>query len=383
MIHFHRGCHTYELISLLSYVGECPVTSLYLLGNERVYKSLIQKLTATQMVRNDATGEEIECRVLTITGKGAQKTIRLYKSALRILDWIHPEAYGYYMKSFWNHKFPGDASHRERNHRVAESAVMCMRAGLMTVPYELPQLQNRGIKHIIPVEASFYLAKDIKRVGESEMNKTMFTRMTGAVFSQGGCYAVYNTRSSVMKWNGMGEFKALHSLIEVARMNAGVAKLDSAILIGKDAVIAEKTLQETERNRRLELRFDAIYQHIHYIEMSEHGIRQLRLLLIKDWKRKILELLFEDEELAGEQAVFEYDAFVEGCYVFIFFDGDIARLMRFRDAIGDMAEQYEVLCFPHQMSLVRSYLLDAVRYKTIDMELIEQGLMQSEGVTDG
>ncbi len=62
----------------------------------------------------------------------------------------------------------------------------------------LPQLQNRGLYRVVPENPVFYLAKDIKRVGGAEMNKTMFTRMAGAVFSLGGCYAVYNTRASVV-----------------------------------------------------------------------------------------------------------------------------------------------------------------------------------------
>lgn len=87
------------------------------------------------------------------------------------------------------------------------------------------RVMNQGLYRVVSDKPAFYLAKDIKRVGGAEMNKTMFTRMAGAVFSPGGCYAVYNTRASAMKWSGMGEFKALHSLMEIGRMNAGFRKL--------------------------------------------------------------------------------------------------------------------------------------------------------------
>ena len=131
------------------------------------------------------------------------------------------------------------------------------------------------------------------------MSKTVFTRMAGAIFSQSEAYAVYNTRNALMKWNGMGEFKALHNLIEISRMNAGVQNIQSAILLGESEEIALKTLMETEKNRRLEFRFDSIYQNIYFVPMNDFGIRLLRLLSIPGWKTKLLDLLFDKETQSG------------------------------------------------------------------------------------
>ena len=63
----------------------------------------------------------------------------------------------------------------------------------------------------------------------------MYTRITGALFYAGGCYAVYNTRDAVMKWSGQGEIKASGNLLELARMNAGLSEISAALLLGKDA----------------------------------------------------------------------------------------------------------------------------------------------------
>lgn len=214
MLHFRAGSQVWQLITLLSVVGKFPFRSLGLLGNERVLKALVSKLSPPQTIRNPQTETEMTCRILTVTGKGDSKTVRLYKAALPILDWLHPEAYWYYMEAFWNHRFPGDSAHRERNHRVSEAVMLYMRAGVETRPYLLSHLQNEGRFSVIPEGSSFYLARDIKKIGQTEMNKTMFTRMVGAIFSHGNCYAVYNTRAAAMKWSGMGEFKVLHNLAE-------------------------------------------------------------------------------------------------------------------------------------------------------------------------
>lgn len=374
VIHFNRGSHVHQLVTILSFTGEYPSHSLFLLGNRQVMRRLVRRLISPQTFRNDATGEEHTCRLLTVTGKGHDKTIRLYKGALGLLEWLHPSAYKYYMGSFWQHKFPGDSAHRERHHRVAEAAAVCMNSGLEARPFYLPELQNRRIAVAVPEKPVFYLAKDIKRVGGNEMNKTMFTRMAGAVFSPGGCYAVYNTRNRVMKWNGMGEFKALHSLIEIGRMNAGVPRVDSAILIGQSYEVALRTLLETEKNPRLEFRFDRIYHHIHFVSMDAEGFWHLRLLTLSDWKQDILDLLFEKTELALNQGFFEYDAYIDGCYVFSFLDGDLARLIRFREALAGGTERCEVLCFPHQLRLLKEYLGDGVSFKTIQMKDLLDGL---------
>lgn len=374
MVHFRPGSQVWQLITMLSFVGEFPYRSLQLLGNERVLKALINRLISPQIYHNTLTDDTMTCRLLTVSGKGPHKTIRLYKGALPILEWIHPNAYRYYMDAFWNHRFPGDTAHRERNHRVAEAAALCIRSGMEVRPYLLPKLQNRELLSVIPSQTSMYLAKDLKKVGEAEMNKTMFTRMVGSVFSSGSCYALYNTREAVMKWSGMGEFKTLHSLMETARMNAGISLVDSAILIGQSEEIALNTLMESDKNRRMEFGFDSIYRHIHFIPMSAYGIRQLRLFSVPDWKAQLLDLLFEPEVRSYDRGLFEYDACVNGVYIISHLDGDIARLVRFKEAIRNQTGRFEVLCYPHQLHFLREYLGQLVTVKTIDMDSVEAEL---------
>lgn len=373
MIYFRPGSQVWQLVTLLSFAGEFPVRSLSLLGNARVYDALIHRLTAPQTFCDPLTGAEMTCRLLTVSGKGKTRSVRLYKGALPILNWLGQDTYRYYMEAFWGHRFPGDAAHRERNHRVAQAAALCLRAGAEARPDRLPKLQNHSIQRTVLEVPSFYLARDLKKVGDGmEMNKTMFTRMAGAVFSGGKCYAVYNTRDAVMKWNGMGEFKALHSLIELARLNAGIPEVDSALLIGQSEETALNTLIESDRSRRLSFRFDAIYPHICFLPMDENGIRQLRLLLLPDWREKLLELLFDAETRSYDQGLFEYDACVDGVYVLSYLDGDIARLIRFRDAIETQNGQFELLCYPHQAYFLQEYMGRLAKVKTIGLDQIEQ-----------
>lgn len=373
MIHFRSGSQLHRLITIISVSGEYPIKSLHLLGNERMYKLLVHKLTTRQTVRNSQTEMDFTpARVLTVTGKGAVKTMRLYKGAIPMLRWIGAEEY--YLQTFWNHKFPGDSAHRERNHRVAEALAMFMGAGFEFRPYCVPALQHTEIKRLIENQPVFYPGKSLKQAGRIEANKTMFTRLVGAAFSNGNCYAVYNTRNAAMKWNGKGEFKALHGLIETCRLNAGITEVSEAILFGESYGVALATLADTERNHRLEFRFDGVYRNIYFVPLDETGLRQLRLFTVADRKEKMLDLLFEPEQRSYDRGCFEYDACVDGVYVFSHLDGDIARLIRFREAIDNRAEQYEVLCFEDQFPFLREYLKGCAAIRVIGRKEVEDAL---------
>lgn len=344
--------------------------SLSLLGNEKVYRALICNLVKPQTIR--CKEEDLHCRLLTVSGKAKVKSLRLYKSAIEILESIGAKEY--YLQTFWKHKFPGDSVHKDRNFRVAETIAMFMRAGFEYRPYLLPKLCGNDIRITVKGNPVFYPSKDLKKVGEIEMNKTMFSRVTGVVFANGAAYAVYNTRNAIMKWNGMSEFKVMHDITSIARMNAGIQVVDSALLFGQTDKIALATILETEKNRRLEFRFDLVYTHIHFIPLDNNGLRQLKLLFVPNWRERLLEVLFDDSDRSYNSGQFEYDALVDGVYVYSFLDGDIARLIRLKNAIKDKQLNLEVICFPYQTELLKTYLGTHVVIKNIEPNVIESAL---------
>ena len=124
MIHIRPGSQVHEILTLLSIVGEFPTCSLHLLGSERVYKALVSKLSEKQECCHTESGNLISTKLLTISGKGSGKTIRLYRKALPILTWLGADEY--YSEAFPNHKFSGTYYHVIRNHRVAEVVAVCM-----------------------------------------------------------------------------------------------------------------------------------------------------------------------------------------------------------------------------------------------------------------
>ena len=374
MVQFIPGSQVWQLITLLSIVGEYPLGSRHLLGNKAVFKNLVHKLNRPQTFCNIETGDTMTCRLLSVSGDDRNRNIRLCKVALPILDWISPECQSYHLNSFRKHNFSSSVSHRERNHRIGEAVTMCMRAGIEARPFLLPELQNEAFVRVIPSEAVMYPSKDLKRLSEDEMSKTSFTRMVGALFACGTCYAMYNTRSATMKWSGKGEFKARDSLRDLSNMNAEISVVNSAILIGQSGTVALNTILESDKSQKQEFRFDSVYDHIYFIPLNEDGIRQLRILTVPDWKEKILNMLFDPEERSYNRGRFEYDAIVDDVYIYSYLDADIARLMRLHETLSALKRDVVVLCFAYQVSFLREYVGPMVELKVIDFDTVEDEL---------
>ena len=75
-----------------------------------------------------------------------------------------------------------------------------------------------------------------------------------------------------------------------------------------------------------------------------------------------------------DRGLFEYDAKIGDAYVFSHLDGDLARLVRFKEAVENQRGNYEVLCYPYQMAFIREYLGSRVTIKTIGFDAVEAEL---------
>ncbi len=353
MIYIREGSHTHTLLLLLAFVGEYPAKSLHLLGKERTWKALVQKLTRTQEYCLSDTGKRFHCKLLTVSGKGKQKTIRLHVSALRVLAKLDPDAYRYYQTHFDCHHFSGNRFHIDRHHRIAEALVMCLRADIASWPHKLPDPNNIEVCRNEISGSMFYLSLALKDFWEGEMNKTRFSRMVGAIVYPGGSHMVYNSRDTLMKWSGNGESKVQSYLSVALAMHTAAGQINSAILFGEDHLVALRTLEEAQRRRRYDLRFDNVYRHIHFIPLNEFGIKQLKTIVMKDWYDQHMEILYGEDAGYHSGCYFEYDAVIDGvCHVSML-EGDLCKLIRVKDSLKtDSKSVYDIVCYPEQLDMI-------------------------------
>lgn len=378
MIYIRSGAHVLELLQLLSVAGEFPMSGLSILGNPRTMRELIHRLEDRQEIEASWSGKRYCARLLSISGKrGPMRNIRLHKSALPLLDELHPAAMDYYLSAFRNHAFSGKRGDIERNHRVAETLAMMFSSGIEIRPYLLPRLQTEHIEPTVGDMPCFYPSRIVKKLDGDSMNKTGFTRMTGLLLKKGVGFAVYNTRNAVMKWHGDGELKAMQQCEDLARRNAGVDALCGAILFGRSGSVALDTLMETNKADRRDCRIDRIYMAVHFAPLNNDGKRMLQLLTIPALQARLRSVLFPHRLQVNGFMECDCDAVDGGKYILSHLDGDLARLVRFRlAAIEDKEHQYEAVCYPWQLAYVKPFLGERIELKLIDPARIAAALQR-------
>ena len=371
------GSQLHRLISLLSVCGEFPVKSLDLLGNKRLYRRVVSECTVPVTVQNPTTKETLSLpKIFILTGKGRMKSIRLYKGARPILTWIGEGEY--YDSICYSYNMPMTTAHVDRNHRVADTIAAFMDAGVYYLPHTLPRLKSGGINRIITTQPLAYPSRMLKLTDNGEGNKTGFSRITGAVFAGGECYAVYNTRNSVMKWSGEGESKAMINLNILMKSNARIDNTNPPVLLfGASQEIAFQSMISMRKATNVRFRFDMFAPRMHFIPLNRYGARFLKFISIPNWQECILNLLFDDENRSFNRGRFEYDAKINGIYILSHLDSDLCRLNRFREAIiffEDDKAKYEVLCFAWQYDFVKKFMGDLAKVTPVSFDDFDEEL---------
>lgn len=376
MITIKPGSHVQTLLSILSFVGEFPMRSLHLLGSARSYKDLVHKLTQWQEFRFPDKGERFTCKLLTVSGRGKNKTIRLHKSALPLLKFWDEDAYDNYLYEFNDHAFSGNPRHVNRNHLLAETAAMCMRAGIEANPLYTPEIMDEDIRQLNPDEPCFFFGRDLKRLEDYELNKIRFTRLAGAIVYPGGLYYTYNYREEILKWMGDGEQKIKYYLKSIFYELRGFSfRLgEAAVLFGASYDVALGILEQMADKKILEHGIFKTYSDVMFVPMDHFGIRLLRVITTPDWREDILDALFEKNERSYDKGAFVYDAYRNDKYYLSFVDSNIWRLFRFHKAALEREGTFVVACYEEQKPFLRAYFGDSVKFATVNMEKLENVL---------
>ena len=391
MIHINVNCQAYHLLSILAVVGEYPLRQLHLLGNPRMYRDTIRRMCQEQEYINDETKEKITTKVLTITGKGFQRSVRLLQGAEALLQWMGAKEY--YGEAYGQYNFSGGEKHRLRNFRIAGTIALCKMAGYEYRPYGLPLLrfpkwngyywekEDKKVKRFSDYPC-MYPVRELKGGGNEELKKTVFTRITGAIFTGGQVYPLYNLGNEMQKLWENSEIKMKRILSELNLVNGGEWNAYSCVFLTNDGMIAIKTLRyiyNKRKNKKKDHSGTEFYSSVHWIPLTEEGARQLRFFSIPYWTRKIEKVLFAN---ATTYFNVSYGYWLEDMYQHSFLSGDIAQLICFKKTVLKTEEPFLIYCFPHQVSFLKTFFGDRVALRVIKLEQIENLLKVDEYFDD-
>ena len=373
MLLISRGSHAYKIIMLLLITGEFPFRSLGLLGNERMMKETAVRMTQVHVIHIKDREKTYRCKLINISGKSTLKTIRLNRAAFELIEDEMPELMPAYIADTYGHRFHGESHRIDRNHRIAEAITVCMRSGIECRGHMVPVLQKDRKKYITFDHPAFYSSRSIKRLGVDEMNKSKYIRKVGAIFCQEGLYEVYNSRSSVLEWFGQGEDKIIQTMIDICIYNFPIEERHHAIIFGNDYDVALQTLRRFDSGDKY-VRLDYLgYEKVHFLPMDQSGQKILQIMMLKDWNKQVLELIFEEQYLPDTKR-FQYDALIEGTYVVSFLDSDILKLSAFIKSVTQEGVAWEVACFDTQVSFLRKYLGENAIIHSLPLDMIHEKL---------
>lgn len=366
-IKVEKGCATWNLLCILSIVGEFPLSSADILGSTITYRKLFYNLSKMQTFVNAETGERLVLSLLNYSGRGQSKKVRLCKGAIHILQWINMQKF--YEQYYPSNRLSGGELNRLRASRATDALAVMMRAGIEILPCEMPVLREENRYNTFINKACFYTSKQLKKSLSKGENKIEFSRIVGVLFAGGKLYPVYNTQNSAMRWNGMGELKTKPIFTNLGRINTDEYKTDSVILLGRSEKVALQTLFMHGQKSNKTYRFDNIYSNVHYVPLDENGIRLLRLFTIEDFHERVLSWLFSPS--MRSVGVFDCDACIDGKYILSYLDSNLSRLTRFYEASKRSDEKFEVICYPFQAAFVKELFHGNINIKEIPFETVE------------
>lgn len=363
-----------NILTVIALVGEMPLAAASQLGSHEAYRKMFYELEKKQVYENTKDKKKMCVKLINMSDKGKLRRCRLYKKAIPILDWLGMREY--YEEMFPNNRVSGGEQNRFRNDMIAEAVMMMLESNIEVLPTELPKLRlSNRYNSFNGSKSCFYTTRNIKKTLNKGKNKIISSRIVGALFAGSNVYAVYNTRSSAIKWKGMNEMKTKYILTDLARINADVSECDSAIIFGKDdSTILNSFFNNAEFNDK-DFRFDKIYNNVYAIPQNPRGIELLQLFKTQNFQEKILAYMFDKKDRSINSG-YGWHAVVDEEYVFSYLDSNIAALSRFYETAkrGKGKKKFMVICYDFQEKFIKELFEGIASVATIPFQIIVDGI---------
>lgn len=362
------------LMTFIALSGEFPTDQIGRLPSTNTYKEkIIKSLKSSNLIR---TYYRDGLRGLRLTAKA--KKLLADKQPDRFLS-----------------LFAGDTAtstpkytilHRLRLHRMAEVLVTMLNAGVSAFPWQKPVVfASSPLCNAPHIECpSYFSSREVKNIGLMG-NKIRNSRAVGVLLTDGCVFSVYNTGSSLMKWEYQAEmrFKALLQ-IELCQNRLpgqfGSAE-QRAILFGADMGQVPALLDADSKCRDHFLQ-DGSYHHFYFLTNDHHGEIVLQLLCDPAEKTALDDILSEGLDPACPGWVVPNDAMDGDDPVLFGYTCDMPRIKRFDNALHIHSKKGTLYCFDFQEDALRELCGPNVSIRVIDFDAYEGSVFHSEEETD-
>lgn len=340
--------------------GEFPVTQLHRLIESSSYaEKIITELKNEKLIR---THYRDRLRGYRLTKRA--KELLLSQNTARFHDYLTGNTETNLIRS--------ELPRRIRLHQKAESYLTLLHAGIPIFYDEKPDIFSKACEmnnHLMQRLPLFYSSREIKALGY-DTTKIRNSRSVGILLSSQCVYALYNTGSSVLKWEYKTEVR-LTAFLQHYLQGCPYPGRPSvrAIMTGKDMDTAYHLLTSTGGYRKSLFLLDTTYEHFHYLPNNIYGEYLLRLLVRPQMLQQLDWLLLSDYFSRQEELPIEHDGIDSQNHpVLLAYDFDMQRINRFNTGLNVYDLSGILVCFDFQIPCLRKYLTADIQFSSIDFQ---------------
>ncbi len=352
----------YQLLELIGISGEFPADQLNRLFSSPSYaEKVITELKTDKLIRTHY--------------KDKLRGYRLTKRGKEILLSNHPARFQcFFTGSTETNHIRSEVSRRLRLHQKAQTYLTFSHVRIPFYYDEKPQIfslerEDIGLQSL----PCFYSSREIKELGEVTL-KIKSSRSLGILLAQHCVYAVYNTGSSILKWEHKTEIK-LNAFLQHSLQGfpySGHPRI-RAMMFGDTMETALRLLTSTGGYRRSLFMLDDSFEHFHFLPSNGQGETLLKLLVKPEMMAALDRLLLSNQENLKGDIPFEHDAVASNeTPTLLAYDFDMQRICRFNKGLDVYGMAGNLICFDFQKTVLGQYFRETASIETIDLKKFER-----------
>ena len=357
----------FKLLEMIGISGEFPADQLGRLFSSLSYaEKLVTELKTEKLIRTHY--------------KDKLRGYRLTKRSKELLLSCYPDRFSCYLTgNTETNRVRSETPRRIRLHQKAETYLTLLHAGIPIFPDEKPSIfasdREAGSLTLRSLPL-FYSSREMKELGEIT-TKIKNSRSMGILMAPHCVYAIYNTGSSILKWEYKTEVR-LNAFLQHYLQDfpySGHPKI-RAIMLGSGMDTAFRLLTSTGGYKKSLFMLDTSFEHFHFVPNDVQGEALLKLLVNPKMMAKLNTLLLSDQETRKDDLPIEHDGVDQnGTPTILAYDFDMQRINRFNTGLNVYGISGNLICFDFQTPILKQYLTADIRYSSIDLSKFRKGFL--------
>ncbi len=349
----------YKLLEMIGISGEFPSDQLPRLFDTPAYtEKLITELRADKLIR--------------LHYKDRLRGYRLKKRAKELLLSHNPLRFQCCLTgNSETNAVRSEPQRRLRLYQKAQTYVTLSHAGIPFFADDKPPLFSESFpKEQMNLQdiPCFYSSREIKELGD-ETTKIRNSRSIGILMAPHCVYCVYNTGSSLMKWEYQAEVRLNAFLQHYLKLRLYNGQPDiRAIVFGNDMDMAFQLMKSTGGKQRGLFMLNTSFHDFYFLPSNAKGELLLKLLMNPKLTARLNQLLLSVLEACQGDTRFEYDAVTpDGIPTLLAYDFDMQRINRFNTGLNVFGMSGNLICFDFQIPVLEKYIDSNVHFSSIDL----------------